>query len=287
MSKQKKAPKKTKEKKIKEPKKQVLKKPKTSKKRSTKEIKELFKSALVLDSKANPTIIARNVGGLTNESYCISWKKQKYYLAIKNTISPGEAAIYNILGLKTWLSNTCMVRTWAKGEHVNTWTYSKIKKLMNSLQKIHNCTETVNIPRFDFFMYKGKGLNKLEKEIYEALVLKLSRANRFVLSHNDLVHENILIAGKKINFIDPEYASLNIQGWDLLYFLHSKLSAYDIFKVNKKFKLFSDDELIEKSLLILMFNYQWASTLRYTAKTSAIKKKILRRIDFYFDLYIK
>tara|TARA_B100000579_G_scaffold401585_1_gene384156 strand:+ start:112 stop:927 length:816 start_codon:yes stop_codon:yes gene_type:complete len=89
-----------------------------------------------------------------------------------------------------------------------------IKKLGNKLKEVHRTKPIVKIDTFFDQIRKyeieleRENLKNIFKNIYLLLNQTNKENNKLVLSHNDLIKNNILI-NKDICFIDYEYASLN------------------------------------------------------------------------------
>ena len=89
-----------------------------------------------------------------------------------------------------------------------------IKKLGNKLKEVHRTKPIVQIDTFFDQIRKyeieleRENLKNIFKNIYLLLNQTNKENNELVLSHNDLIKNNILI-NKDICFIDYEYASLN------------------------------------------------------------------------------
>jgi nicotinamide mononucleotide transporter len=116
--------------------------------------------------------------------------------------------------------NGLMICDFIQGEHLKQLTPQNITKLALTLQKLHKIK----------FMQKPtslKGAFKYKhKQAYEAFKVIERYPPEYVLAHNDLHPKNILF-GKKIQFIDWEYAGVTDRYFDLAAIIVE-------FKLNKK-----------------------------------------------------
>lgn len=113
-----------------------------------------------------------------------------------------------------------MICEFIEGRHLFKLSQIDLKKIAITLQKLHNIKIQQQGQTFKgSFKYK-------DKKVYEAFnTLKQFKAE-YVLGHNDLHPKNILF-GKKVQFIDWEYAGMSDRYFDLAAIIIE-------FKLNKK-----------------------------------------------------
>lgn len=115
------------------------------------------------------------------------------------------------LGAKALLldePNKLMICDYVEGEHLFKLDQITLKKLAKTLAKLHSLKIQQQPNNFkNNFKYKNK-------KAYEALKVIKTFKPEYVLGHNDLHPKNILF-GKKIQFIDWEYAGKSDRYFDL------------------------------------------------------------------------
>ena len=105
--------------------------------------------------------------------------------------------------------NSLMICNFIEGEHQHKLSQQNLKKLAVMLQKLHRIKiqQQPNTFRQNF---KPKN-----RKVHEAFNVVNSFKKEYVLGHNDLHARNILF-GKKIQFIDWEYAGRSDRYFDLV-----------------------------------------------------------------------
>ena len=114
-----------------------------------------------------------------------------------------------------------MICDFVEGEHLFELDQRTLKELALSLKKLHQMKIQQKPQTFKkLFKYK-------DKKVYESFKLLQQFKPEYVLGHNDLHPKNILF-GKKIQFIDWEYAGMSDRYFDLAAIsIEFKLNAKD------------------------------------------------------------
>jgi len=113
-----------------------------------------------------------------------------------------------------------MICNFVEGEHRYKLNQHSLKKLAVALKKLHQVKLQQRAYTFkSSFQYK-------DKKVYEAFKTLKQFKPEYVLGHNDLHAKNILF-GKKVQFIDWEYAGMSDRYFDLAAIIIE-------FKLNKK-----------------------------------------------------
>lgn len=168
--------------------------------------------------------------GHCNLNYLVKTKNKKYIIRKfkYNNERKAEFYIQNMahkkgIGAKALLldeENHLMICNYIEGEHLYKLNQITLKKLGLKLKKLHLIKIQQQGNTFK------KSFKFKDKKVYQAFRILQQFKPEYVLGHNDLHPKNILF-GKKIQFIDWEYAGLTDRYFDL--------AAISLeFKFNKK-----------------------------------------------------
>lgn len=177
------------------------------------------------------------------------------------------------------------IKIWTKGKNP-TKKQSKSIKFILSLKKqidlFHKSHKLNNqILKHDFFQYLDKSSLSLEqKKIYKHLVKKFFNVKKLVMSHNDINPDNIVLdKNKKINFIDFEYARLNIPEWDIVNYLREvKLSKIKLFFISFLIKI-KYKKIIQLIFLSLLYSLQWTYSIKPNEKINKYRNNLIKQIN--------
>ena len=156
--------------------------------------------------------------GHCNVNYLIETKDKKYLLRNFKYDGNRQKEFYfqNLaykknIAAKAFLldeKNNLMICNFIEGEHQNRLNQHTLKKLALTLQKLHR----IRVPTK---AYNFKSIFKLkDKKALQAFRVIETFKPEYVFGHNDLHPKNILF-GKKIQFIDWEYAGRTDRYFDL------------------------------------------------------------------------
>lgn len=168
--------------------------------------------------------------GHCNVNYLLKTEEQKYLLRKFKYKGDRESEFYiqNLVHKKGVASkallldeaNSLMICEYIEGEHRYKLDQQTLKKLALALKRLHQLKIQQQVQTFKgSFKYK-------DKKVYEAFKTLKQFKPEYVLGHNDLHPKNILF-GKKIKFIDWEYAGMSDRYFDLAAIIIE-------FKLNKK-----------------------------------------------------
>jgi len=157
--------------------------------------------------------------GFCNENYLIQTITKKYLLRKfklennrKREFKVQQLAYKKNIAAKPWLldeENGLMICDFIEGDHKEKLNKQDLAQLSNLLQKLHKIKiRQTPIDLKKSFTSHSKDLRKAFQTIQRYKVEN-------VLCHNDLNLKNILFSGKKIKFIDWEFATVNDRYFDL------------------------------------------------------------------------
>ena len=203
-----------------------------------------------LDLSRPPTLLGRLAGGLTNQSYLINADGTQMVLRVN---SPNSDALginrlhekiilekVSLLGLCPEVyyvdTNICLSQFVGENywEDITAQQVSKRQRLLTALNKIHNIE--CDLPSRDYRRYINHYWHgvlaldiKLADEIYREREFLLTVIDEFsrqpaVLTHHDLVTNNVIDGASQLYILDWEYAAMGqaeldmaslIREWDL------------------------------------------------------------------------
>jgi len=177
-----------------------------------------IKHYLLLKNEKIETFSKLKEQGHCNVNYLIETKDKKYLLRNFKYDGNRQKEFYfqNLaykknIAAKAFLldeKNNLMICNFIEGEHQNRLNQHTLKKLALTLQKLHR----IRVPTK---AYNFKSIFKLkDKKALQAFRVIETFKPEYVFGHNDLHPKNILF-GKKIQFIDWEYAGRTDRYFDL------------------------------------------------------------------------
>jgi thiamine kinase-like enzyme len=219
--------------------------------------------------------------GFSNASYLING--EKVFRLKKISDSPfysakNEGAILNLIapnriGPKLYYFDYAtgnMIDRYIEGDHrfvspeIGKEDLKALAMILKRLHAIQGCTsEFYPFQRYQSYQSRsGLSLNPAEEEKISAKVASFYRSEPLVLSHNDLVHDNILKNDDgQIVIIDYETAGLNNEYFDLASLL-SENKIFDLTKIAYFVKAYFgnayDETHLKKTILWMAYeNYLW------------------------------
>lgn len=220
--------------------------------------------------------------------------EQKFYLQARDVpfLKVPEKMHKNLL-TRTWISKMPYFKD------ASTLIMSKMDKsemliIKDLIEKLHNLK--IEAPIFDpqdfldLFVNKVGVLNELQNltpKIHQIIRHYYLNNKKLVISHNDLIPENILIIEKKYYLIDFEFVCLNHYLFDFASFMTESCNTQQALEFRQLLNLNNEEE---KKLdeLILYQNYLWAHWASYMfAKTNNLiyKNICLQKIDQALNKY--
>ncbi len=230
--------------------------------------------------------------GLTNESYCISTNKGKYQVRFTLEKAAGidreiEKQIYEqSSGYVYFDKEGNMIRSWIRGRLVShIFVGRKLKKVFFACNKFH--LKNVNTTKKVDFTVNANGLpDDKYKELFNELLDKFNCIYKYRISHNDLNVKNVVYKWGKIYIIDYEWAKLNFEWFDYIYFLiHTYYPRKYILK-NAKEKM--HDISCEHFFFISYFCWSWANKItNHNFKFNWLKIKYKRNALKFYKMFVE
>lgn len=237
--------------------------------------------------------------GYTNISFMFTLKTcEKFQIRIsQNNKIVKRNNEFNVLSL---IKNNDYLYFDEFGNAIKKWIYGRnpkfifhkkklLKALIYEIEDFHQIDPSPNIIVHDYWEYY---CNCIERQFphyslkYKELVQKYSKLP-LVLSHNDINPLNVVYNKKnnKMTLIDFEWGRKNNQYWDYANFfketnLNIKWIDYICF-VSKKLE---KKILIDFLFISTFFAYQWTFHINNSKKIENYRKKILKKLDYYFNL---
>ncbi|WP_338970934.1 hypothetical protein [Spiroplasma endosymbiont of Labia minor] len=141
--------------------------------------------------------------------------------------------------------------------------FQKIIDTIKDIQKIKTNGDIIKFP-YKELLIKFTNKKKFPSKITQLIDKYYKNNNENVLSQNDLVSGNILVAKNKLYIIDFEMSALNHYLFDFASFISETLILKPKL-INKFIKIanFSKNELIEINELIILQDYLWMNWANY------------------------
>ncbi len=243
----------------------------------------------------NKDIIIKSIkkvhSGLTNQIYCVKTNQGKYQVRFA-TPSDGidrdieKQILEQTTGFVYFDKDGNMIRKWIHGRYMSQiLIWRKINKVFYASNLLH----TKKIKTTKKVDYK-KDLNKTKHnskktELYLELIEKFDCTSKITISHNDINTKNIICYRNNTNLIDFEWAKLNYDWFDLVYFLiHTHLPRCLLVKLasERMHKITS-----ENFFFVSYFCLNWIHTIKdHRLKFKILKRKYERNVHHFYHTTI-
>lgn len=238
--------------------------------------------------------------GFTNISYFVTTNDNKsYQVRLGNAVEIIDRN-NELLFLKYGIENQFLyfnnkngnaIKKWIPGhnptnQEINSDAF--LKAFAATLKKLHSAPISKNMIKHEYELYLNQAkLSKKHLVKYTSLLIKY-KDMKFVLSHNDLNADNLLFDGKKVTFIDFEWARINFDYWDCANFIREcKLPDRSIKKLAKYCNL-DYNILMDWIYLCTNFAYQWTFGMPLTWKIFKYRIACYKLMNYYYKkLYHK
>lgn len=223
----------------------------------------------------NNEIVNRN-----NEKEILSIIKDKYYIYYNE--NNGNA-------IKKWIDAVALEEYFNERQQIlEADVLITLIKEIEDLHKINwKDSKIIHHDYFCFFNNKHD-LEDYHKDLYIKLVNELTQDSPWVLSHNDLNMQNILITkDKKIIFIDYEWGRINHPLWDIANFIReSNLNLEQVKEIAKLLSV-SYNKLLKFMYICTNFAYQWTFSTKYSENVKTYRQKTKDLLNQYYSLIIQ
>ncbi len=179
-----------------------------------------------------------------------------------------------------------MIKYWIKAKHFKKMPFiNSYDLIFNAIEEFHNNINIKSNNKIDYLTYlnNAEGLDEAQVNLFKQYEAKFRKTNGLVMSHNDLTKSNILIDDKrKIRLIDFEWACMNYEWFDYLYYLihTSESNSKLIIEGFHKFKR----EIIEELFFISFFCLTWVNSINDDrSKFKKLKKLYLKRTNAFYQ----
>lgn len=180
------------------------------------------------------------------------------------------------------------IKKWIKGVNPDTKLSKKlsfIKKLNNKIDDLHKTKVNKKIISHNYLEYLDLAeLDKSIKDKYVELVNGVAN-DPWVISHNDLNPDNIIVNDNQIYFIDYEWARINHPLWDIAnYFREVNMPIWKahlfalINKINWK-------KLRDYIFICTCYSYQWTFYMNQSEKILKYRPVVKSQMERYFKKF--
>ncbi len=229
--------------------------------------------------------------GLTNQTYCVKTNKGKYQVrfakdhdGIDRDIE--RQVLEQTTGYIYFDKDGNMIRKWLHGRPMHhAFIWRKINKVFYAQNLLHTKQIKTN-KKVDYKKDMDNTKKHCKKnELYLELIDKFNCTSNFTISHNDVTNKNVICHHSKTYLIDYEWAKLNYDWFDLVYFLiHTHMPRHMLVKIaNEKMNKITN----ENFFFVSYFCLNWIHTVKdQRLKFKYLKRKYERNVFHFYHATI-